>query len=314
MRKAWHHLLLLTGLAQFLGAHAQLPAGLLAEYLFDGSFTNSTGLPTPGLEATEIRFTADRNGRPDAALLAPHIGLVGSRVTDYFKNRRSWTWSGWIRADTFSEEAPATFYSEGNSGASAIVGELKGRLYVQLWNELAPGGWTTLASSAGLTAGKWTHVAVTLHTADSANTGQCTVYQDGMVYASGAMPYVRVGGSRANSRQFGFGLNVGYFVGGQTAAPYPFRGAIDEVRIFDSALSPGEIARLAGQADRLVATAAVELHFPTVAGEAYLLQWSHDLLAWNDHGATIIGNGSEYSTFVSTRGVANRYWRLTRAF
>lgn len=314
MRTLWLHVVLLAAVAQYHGASAQLPPGILAEYLFDGSFTNSTGLPTPGLEAAEIRFTADRNGLPSAALLAPHIGLVGSKETDYFKNRRSWTWSGWIRADTFSVDAPATFYSEGNSGASAIVGELKGRLYVQLWNELTPGGWTSLSSSAGLTAGKWTHVAVTLHTADGSNTGHCTIYQDGMVYASGAMPYVRVGVPRANSRQFGFGLNVGYFVGGQTAFPYPFKGAIDEVRIFDSALSAGEIAGLAGQADRLTATAAVELHFPTVVGEAYLLQWSHDLSAWNDHGATIIGNGAEYSTFVSTRSHANRYWRLTRAF
>lgn len=314
MRTPWLHALLLAGLAQFHGARAQLPAGMLAEYHFDGSFTNSTGLPTPGLEATEIQFTADRNGRPDAALLAPHIGLVGSKETDYFKNRRSWTWSGWVRADAFSAGTPATFYSEGNHGASVIVGELNGRLYVQLWNELTQGGWSTLTASAGLTAGKWTHVAVTLHTADGSNVGQCTLYQDGMVYASGAMPYVRVGGSRANSRQFGFGLNVGYFVGGQTAFPYPFRGAIDEVRLFDSALSSGEIARLAGQADRLTATAAVELHFPTVVGEAYLLQWSHDLQEWHDHGATILGTGSEYSTFVSTRGHANRYWRLTRAF
>jgi hypothetical protein len=287
---------------------------MIAEFLFDGSFTNSTGLPTPGLEAAEIRFTADRNGRPDAALLAPHIGLVGSKETDYFKNRRSWTWSGWVRADAFSAGTPATFYSEGNNGASVIVGELNGRLYVQLWNELTQGGWSTLTAAAGLTVGKWTHVAVTLQTADSSNVGQCTLHQDGMVFASGAMPYVRVGASRANLRQFGFGLNVGYFVGGQTAFPYPFKGAIDEVRLFDSALGSGEIARLAGQADRLTATAAVELHFPTVSGEAYLLQWSEDLVVWHDHGNTILGTGVEYATFVSTRGLANRYWRLTRAF
>ncbi len=86
MKLRWLHGLLLACLAEYHGACAQLPPGKLAEYLFDGSSTNRTGLPTPGLEAAEMRFSADRDGRPGAALLAPHIGLA---ETDLFKNRRS---------------------------------------------------------------------------------------------------------------------------------------------------------------------------------------------------------------------------------
>lgn len=56
MKLRWLHGLLLACLAEYHGACDQLPSGLIAEYLFDGSFTNSTELPTPGLEATEIRF------------------------------------------------------------------------------------------------------------------------------------------------------------------------------------------------------------------------------------------------------------------
>jgi len=294
---------LLTGLVLVLSltAQAQSPSGLLAEYLFDGSLSNHTGAPTPGLEASQARYIQDRHGEPRSALLARKSGFVGSGSVDYLKNRRSWTWTGWIRVDSLSYVDAAAIYSEGNNGISALIAEYRGHLFVGLWTEVIPSGWTPLTSPSFLVACSWTHVAVTLDTEPDSEWGLCTLYQDGEATITDAMPYIHISDARAKLHQFAFGMNVGYFIGGQSWAPYPFNGAIDNVRIFDHALTPDEIRALAGTPDSLQVNNAVELSFTPQSGQSYQLQSSDNLSAWNDWGSPITGSTNEFSTFVSTR-------------
>ena len=288
---------------------AQLPSGLVTDFRFSG-YVHNAARATPGLEAKTAKFADDRFGNPQQALLATGSGFVGSARVDHFKNRTSWSWAGWVRPDDLSPTAPGNFYSEGNNGLSGHVSIYQGTIMVQLWNEVATPNWGSITTEPLLSIGVWSHVAVTLDTPEGSNTGTCTIYKDGKVVKTSPLPYLRVSGVRAQQRQFGIGMNVGYFIGGQTTAPYAFRGSLDEILIFDRALDPNEISQLLQVDDRLSVSPAIELHFQTAPGQNYRLQWSDDLKTWTDQGPPLLGTGAEVSVPVSIRGHANRYWRL----
>jgi hypothetical protein len=293
----------------FVTLQAQLPSGLLADFRFAG-YVHNGARPTPGLEAKTANFAPDRFGNASEALLTTGSGLVGSKTTDYFKNRRAWSWAAWVRPDNLSPSAPGNFYSEGNNGLSGHISIYQGSIMVQLWNQFANPNWGSITTDALLSVGIWSHVAVTFETLDGSNVGTCSIYLDGILRKSALLPYLRVSGTLAAQHQFGIGMNVGYFVGGQTAYPYAFQGAIDEMLIFDRPLSSAEVARLRQIDDRLTVSPAIELHFQTVPGQNYRLQWSTDLKAWTDHGGIVTGTGGEYSAPVSIRTAEARFWRL----
>lgn len=300
--------LILAGLSS-LPVQAQLPSGLLADFRFSG-YVHNAARATVGLEAKTAQFAADRFGNPRQALLTTGSGFVGSGRVDHFKNRTSWTWAGWVRPDDLSPTAPGNFYSEGNNGLTGHVSVYQGTIMVQLWNELATPNWGSITTGPLLSLGVWSHVAVTLNTPEGSNTGTCTIYKDGIAVKTSPIPYLRVSDARAQQHQFAIGMNVGYFIGGQTWAPYAFRGSLDEVFIFDRALDAVEISQLLQVDDRLSVSPAIELHFQTDPSRKYQLQWSEDLKSWTDQGPILLGTGTEVSVPVSIRGKANRYWRI----
>lgn len=290
-------------------AQLPVPEGTLAQFRFDGSFVNSQ-TNTPALEAKTARYTEDRTGQPSFAFLAPQSGFVGSTAADFLKNRRSWTWLAWIRVDDPHEGATGAIYSEGNNGISGQVAVYQRRIWLQTFNETVAGGWSTLQTGPVLRLGEWVHLAVTLATAPEASVGNARIYLNGFLAASGSLPFIRVTGSRDVARQFAFGMNVGFFHGGQTSAPYQYFGAVDDVLIVDRELSAAEIRGLIARPEALGVAAAVELFFPTQAGRRYRLEGSADLKTWAAHGEPVTGTGAEVSVFASSRDGTQRYWRL----
>jgi regulation of enolase protein 1 (concanavalin A-like superfamily) len=84
-----------------------------------------------------------------------------------------------------------------------------------------------------MTVGQWEYWAFTF------NGSQATIYRNGQPIASGAF-------------SFGTDVNAGLYVGATSltdagAASNPFNGALDEIRLYDRALSLFEIRYLAGQ-------------------------------------------------------------------
>lgn len=303
----------LAVLSSLLPSLAQTTNGLIADYRFDGWITNRTGLPTPGLVSQAAVFGPDRSGATQQALDLQGRDFIGSASMDYLKNRRSWTWSAWIRPRVLTTTTPAAIYSEGNDGISALIGEYQGSLIVSVWSESYSGSWGTLQSPALLKTNEWTHLAVVLKVPEGAVTGTATLFKDGQPVATGPMPYLKISDSRAKIHQFAFGMNVGAFFGGQTGSPYAYRGGLDQLQIFDRALADEEILGLAGKTNTLVIQPAVELLFATEPGLKYHLQWSEDLTVWSNHGDVILGTGETHSTFASTREEIHRYWRLVFA-
>ena len=305
--------LALVGILTFLPALAQTTNGLIADYRFDGSITNRTGLPTPGLVTQAAVFGPNRFGATNQALDLQGRDFIGSDSVDYLKNRRAWTWSAWIRPKVLTTTTVAAIYSEGNNGISALIGEYQGGIIVSIWSESYLGSWGTVQSAALLKTNEWTHVAVVLRVPDGAITGTATLFKDGQPVKTAPMPYLKVSDSRANIHQFALGMNIGAFFGGQSGAPYAYRGGLDQLQIFDRALAEQEILGLAGKTNTLIVQPAVELLFATETGLKYRLQWSEDLAGWSNHGDVIVGTGETYSTFASTREETQRYWRLVFA-
>ncbi|MBN1509405.1 MAG: discoidin domain-containing protein [Sedimentisphaerales bacterium] len=92
---------------------------------------------------------------------------------------------------------------------------------------------TAQVSSEAMTVGQWEHWAFTF------NGSQAIIYRNAQPIASGAF-------------SFGTDVDAGLYVGATSltdtgAASNPFNGALDEIRLYNRALSPFEIRYLAGQ-------------------------------------------------------------------
>ena len=283
-------------------------AGTVAEFRFDGESRNYAQAQQP-LLAASIRFTTDRLGVPARALALPESGFVGSLDRDYLKGRRQWTWSAWIRSD-FSGRAGQIVYSEDAHGNVANVQVSNGQAVVNTWNEDVPGNWSSAIASGTVVAGKWFHLAVTFD-AGSANLGECRIFLDGQARFVGTLPMVKSSAVTVDSHAFALGRNIGSLTGGQPSQE--FAGAIDDVIIFERALTPAEIPGLLVTTERLAAFPAIELEFYGRTGVTYQLQWSEDVVSWTNEGAVVVGENSPVVRFASTRTHSSRYWRLQPA-
>ncbi len=299
---------ILLSLGWFLAQAGPLDTNLVAEFRFNG-FVQDAAQPNPGLTSTRAKFTNDRLGNPNRALRALDSGFVGSPSRDYFKNRRAWTWSAWFLADDLHPGPnPGSLYSEGNNGVAGGITLFNGSIQVSLWNEDS-GGWSTVEATNVIRPNVWQHLTATYLAPSDSTVGVCTIYLDGLPVASGALPMLKATDWRARVNQFTFGNNIGAFLGSQPH--YQFRGALDDVLIFDAALAPELIPALMAVDERLRVAAAVQLMFQTVFGKKYQLERSSDLKGWVAEGTVVLGTGQEYSTFVALDGLTGTYWRLT---
>jgi hypothetical protein len=122
------------------------------------------------------------------------------------------------------------------------------------------------------------------------------------------------GGVVASKAAVGYGPftnNMPLTIGGLTTAQF-FGGQIDDVRIYDRALTTAEIDTLyrADISADLTVAAAIKLQVPTVAGHTYQFESSVDLTTW-----TPLGNPFTATNTVSVRYVdaieTEQFFRLT---
>ena len=307
--RRWLGLMTVLGsFAGFLTQGGPLETNLVAEFRFNG-FVSDAARPNPGLTSARAKFTGDRLGNSNRALQALDSGFVGSPSRDYFKNRRAWTWSAWFNADDLHPGPnPGSLYSEGNNGVAGGITLFAGSIQVSLWNE-DRGGWSTVEATNVIRPGVWQHLTATFLAPADSTLGVCTIYLDGLPVASGTLPMLKATDWRAGVNQFALGNNIGAFFGNQPQ--YQFRGALDDVLIFDAALTPELIPPLMTIDERLRVAPAVQLTFQTVFGKKYQLERSSDLKRWVPEGTVVLGTGQEFATFVALDGLSGTYWRLT---
>lgn len=152
-----------------------------------------------------------------------------------------------FKADALPAEGEQqVIYDEGN-GSRGLSIYLEGdRLLLGGWNRpAAESNWSgTWLSTDSVSAGQWHHVALVLNGENALTDGALTGYLDGQAFGAGegsqlwARPgIVSIGGMRGGTR-FESGS-----VGGRG---YGLTGNVDEVAIFNQALSDSQIQTLAG--------------------------------------------------------------------
>ena len=113
------------------------------------------------------------------------------------------------------------------------------------------------------------------------------------------------GGMLQNTNQ----LLIGWDPGGVVENRH-FNGKIDDVRIYNRALSDSEIQQLA--APCLQIWTAVEIGVATQTGRLYQLQWTPQLspTQWANFGTQFVGTGYTDYFFDSTRTSGLRFYRF----
>ena len=201
-------------------AQSFITNGLVAYYPFNGNANDASGHGNNGT-VNGATLTQDRTGISNAAYsfngLNNYVGFA-SVPTSQIDN---WTITAWVKPASFSQAqsiAVALGYDDGNSGNGYSLGIYSGRLH-SVFGGVGDldGGFTFPATN------QW-HQLVMLR-----SLGVTTFYVNGIETSSGntATPY---GPSS-------------FRIGSENGLRF-FNGAIDDVRIYNRALSSSEVAQL----------------------------------------------------------------------
>ncbi len=225
-----------------------LDYGLVAHYTFDGNANDST---TNGNNGTAVNTSAvaDRFGQPQSAYYfngSAYVVIPHSPSLDNLGN--TLTLAAWLNID------PSINYS-----VPDIVHILsKGATYATLWSDFAlqlgnpsngmfpspPGSLVfensssqnnpiRINSTVSVPQGSWHHVAATF------NSGLVTFYLDGTAIGTATSPYQSI---RSSTQPLYIGVRYIPEMGYGTY----FYGAMDDVRIYNRALSAAEVQQLHG--------------------------------------------------------------------
>ncbi len=203
--------------------------GLLAHYAFDGNLADTNGASAPGavvgarldLAGGSIGYEAGVRGQA-----AVFNGASGIRLPNGLISTNTYTVALWLKSAQLTALS-TTFFGARTSDAWISFLPM-GHGFVNgasmLWSGTA---WYDAGLGMNLPVGRWSHVAF------SVRNGAVNVYVDGVKRFSGSnFPNV-------------FTTTSGVFALGVNWWDTPYKGAMDELRIYGAALSDADIAALA---------------------------------------------------------------------
>jgi len=268
-----------------------LTSGLITYWPLDGNTTNWTS-----------NTTQDLSGQGNTGTLAsmstttsPTIGKVGQALkfngtnsyvssTNSFANPQLFTLSVWFKTSSagghkiLSLEDAQTGQGSSSSDRALYIGT-DGKLYFLIWN----GSAQTIVSTGTVTDNKWHFASVTY------NAGNSTLYMDGAV----------VGSKSATAQTY-----TGYWRLGSYLSPgvWPnaangyFQGALDDVRIYNRALSAQEVALLYAAGQAQIAPANT-----TTLANGLIAYWPLDgsTTNWATNKTSDVGTSGATGAFVS---------------
>ncbi len=203
--------------------------GVTAHYAFDGNLADSAGLFAPGvvvgnrLDASGGTIGYEAGMRGSAAVFN---GASGIRLPNGLIASNNYTVSLWLKPAQLTEFT-TTFFGARN--ADSWISLLpKGHGFVNgasmLWSGTA---WYDAGLGMNIPVNQWSHLAFTV------KNGAVNVYVNGVKRFSGAnFPNV-------------FTTTGGVFSLGVNWWDVPYKGAMDDLRIYNAALSDGEVGSLA---------------------------------------------------------------------
>lgn len=208
-----------------------LESGLVSSYQFDQSLEDSSNQVAAGVitgktvdELSEDAVTYIEGVSGDAVLFD---GEHGIRLPNDLIQSNTYSVALWLKADQLTDYTPAFFGAANPENWISLLPNFReGNETVILWSGSQT--WYDAITSHTLMMDEWTHVAFTV------NTGVAKVYLNGIESFSGSeFPNIFTGSDAV------FSLGVNYW-------DVPFKGAMDELNIYDLALSPQQIKSLAG--------------------------------------------------------------------
>lgn len=217
--------------------------GLVAHYPFNGNANDVSGRGNHGVVLGAIP-TADRHGNPNSALW---FNGVNSRVviqsSPSLNPTHQLTITFWVRVDTITDNYSPIIHKGGpeqytpwlanREYAIHIKRHIEPIYYFQFHSAGDGSGQHTVLDSRGTTVPQWVFVAAVV---DRMNHLMC-VYMDGVLTGTSPDSY-----SSFNTN--GYPVTIG--MEAETGWPdhSPLKGALDELRIYNRALSPAEIQAL----------------------------------------------------------------------
>ncbi len=196
-------------------AQSSLTNGLVAYYPFNGDANDASGFGNNPVTNTAT-LVPDRNGNPNSAYFfngAQNIVFKNVPLT----NVDNWTVAAWLNLSALGQtvEAVTVGYDNGYTGNGYQLGVSGASAQCLL------GGIGGINSAYSFPANEWHHMAIVR------TNGVIHIYVDGIITS----------GSSTNSPI----PPTGFTIGSATGVRY-FQGAIDEVRLYNRALSADEIA------------------------------------------------------------------------
>jgi hypothetical protein len=229
-----------------------VPAGLVSWWQAQNSAVDVMGLNNATLY-NGATYAAGKVGQAFSFDGVNDRASVGDSAS--LKLTTSLTIEGWIKVNAFPTTNPGEIFYRGDDdhyiyGPYFLCTEPDGTL--QFGITPLTGGGSNLATP--LTLGQLTHVAATLDDA----TGLMTLYVNGVLAAqttTDVRPFADLNGARNP------GIGIGNR-GGYPGTPYnsPFNGLIDELSVYNRALTPGEVLGLykAGSDGKVFSPIAVD--------------------------------------------------------
>ena len=212
------------------------PAGLLLHYEFEGNSSDSTGvnngtaLGSPAYEAGKIGQALSFDGVDDhVAIENLHYAGGGHAEVSV---------CAWIRTNSEADQIIVSF-DRNEYWRLEINGDGAGPGQVG-WDVGTDTGLVDSGSKARVDDGQWHHIAGTF------DNGTLTIYVDGNAdeSSSGGPTF---GSGNARFGYIGTGSESTTFNADPKTPVWLINGAVDDVRIYDRALTPEEIAGLAGR-------------------------------------------------------------------
>ena len=218
-----------TSMTKTFALTVRRAGGMLAHFAFEGNLADATGLFAPGvvtgnrLDVGGGSISYEAGVKGSAAVFN---GASGIRLANGLISSNSYTVALWLKPSQLTAFSTTFFGARTTDSWISLLpmghGFVNGASMV--WSGTA---WYDAGLGMNIPVGRWSHIAF------SVNSGAIHVYVDGVKKFSGAnFPNL-------------FTNTAGVFALGVNWWDTPFKGSIDDLRVYGSALGDAEVAALA---------------------------------------------------------------------
>jgi hypothetical protein len=283
--------------------------GLVAFYPFNGNANDESGNGN-NLAASNIAYPSSDNWQSSPAALFNGYSSEAFGTNSFIANKNEWTWSGWVNlALAGSLDDWQYLYAEGSSAIFGIGVHLgTGMIRIDSWNsQHLPDSWLQALAPCQDIIGNWRHFVFTLEDG-KVDSGTLKCYMDGRLFSTNNLQIAELPAydmPKVSISNWSHDLGV----------PTHFDGMMDNVRIYNHALSELEIADLHAYESpeqpwltMNVKTVQVTMHVkPT---KKYQLEASLDMKSWAKTGDAFVASTSEINQEFNAIEVG-RFFRLS---